>query len=137
MSALVTWQILVKKGYRVSKRASKRRWKLKHLDMEVADDVAELKGDADRKAYVPWSLSVECCLRTEGVMQHDSLASSCQCVQSRLRGLHAGIRRGLGPSLTNPAVQRYSNSHLSYLKRALRILNGTECCVPGYIYIDR
>ena len=45
-------QILVKKGFRVSKRASKRRWKLKHLDMEVADDVAELKGEADKKACV-------------------------------------------------------------------------------------
>ena len=47
---LMMSQILVKKGYRVSKRASKRRWKLKHLDMEVADDVAEGKGEADRKA---------------------------------------------------------------------------------------
>ena len=89
MSALVTWQILVKKGYRVSKRASKRRWKLKHLDMEVADDVAELKGDADRKAYVPWSLSVECCLRTEGVMQHDSLG---YLVTNRVHGVQAGER---------------------------------------------
>ena len=42
----------MKKGYRVSKRASKRRWKLKHLDMEVADDVAEVKGEADKKAWV-------------------------------------------------------------------------------------
>ena len=42
----------MKKGYRVSKRASKRRWKLKHLDMEVADDVAEVKGEADKKACV-------------------------------------------------------------------------------------
>ena len=47
---LLNLQILVKKGYRVSKRASKRRWKLKHLDMEVADEIAEGKGEADRKA---------------------------------------------------------------------------------------
>jgi hypothetical protein len=46
----MTSQSLVKKGYRVSKRANKRRWKLKHLDMEVADDVAEGKGEADKKA---------------------------------------------------------------------------------------
>ena len=41
--------VLVRKGYRVSKRASKRRWKLRHLNMEVAED--NTPGvEAERKA---------------------------------------------------------------------------------------
>ena len=41
--------VLVSKGYRVSKRASKRRWKLRHLNMEVAED--NTPGvEAERKA---------------------------------------------------------------------------------------
>ena len=43
-------QVLVRKGYRVGKRASKRRWKLKHLDMEAEEVNGQKKGEADTKA---------------------------------------------------------------------------------------
>ena len=71
--SLTNSQILVKKGYRVSKRASKRRWKLKHLDMEVADDVAEVKGAADKKAWVSpadfrWSTACYACGKTNRIL---------------------------------------------------------------------
>ena len=44
--------ILVRKGYRVSKRASKRQWKLKQLKMEAAEDAAPLtKAELESKAF--------------------------------------------------------------------------------------
>ena len=54
--------ILVRKGYRVSKRAAKRQWKLKQLEKTDNPDYEPTKAEEESKAF-DFEMFMRCALR--------------------------------------------------------------------------